>query len=709
MLISLSVAPEAAPTSREIQSIYFDSVSTFRTPAMVEGDTIAIFLRRNNATTIVSGDCDLGTLREASANLDTHTVALFTYKATAASLGIDVTLSGTFGVTCINVGSYDYDVSGVKTVESSGNRDFSTVTTTADNALVFYQSSQRASRSVAYTAEPSTVFDLPSKSICVDGGTDTSRTYIIYTREQATAGLSTAETEAETTFSRSTMLSAAFIPATVGTSLYAPEVYRADSNGTGKARSSTVTTFDVGRTGISVTLSASRKVGNYISGNDGAGDIWVLDEGSGVTVNSYTPAYTTSPRTKNGAMVNVPAMTESVSGTYVQGLDGLGTNSPAFNVSAQATVPIALSAGDTLIIANADSDTLSGDSYIEHYAVITVVGAVPWDDEFRPPYTWPTALGSKPTHRYSDITLGNLPSLTAQARPPQVETTRQVNQRFLFDPVVMWRRYALKGRNHKPTYSRDLLIQERDAHALCSSSLSAASKRELLIPIIQRGIDNYGVFRHGLGQGFTDLYESDGGHNAGRFGPIVFAGKMLGDTDMLNIQTNHPNTWQENDQTTFTTQAMVDFTQAGGWTDNLDFDEPYVQGMVDGNSLAYPMPEWLGDVSDGSSQYNAYWANTPSYYRLNGNHQAHQGQTLLFGSTVQTEWGHDAFWAYEARHRSIENYGTDPWILAGGGVSRYTMVGGAPAGSFNADTSEWSERMWDAHYVGTVYDYPWTP
>lgn len=110
-----------------------------------------------------------------------------------------------------------------------------------------------------------------------------------------------------------------------------------------------------------------------------------------------------------------------------------------------------------------------------------------------------------------------------------------------------------------PQYGRDYArVAGQDALLLCTD-IKAEQKETLLVDFVQVGIDLGGMIRAG-----HPGWEGFGGHGSGRKLPIVFAGLMLGDEQLANINRSFPTAhFGEDEQTAYGeawTGAKVVFT-----------------------------------------------------------------------------------------------------------------------------------------------------
>jgi hypothetical protein len=79
-------------------------------------------------------------------------------------------------------------------------------------------------------------------------------------------------------------------------------------------------------------------------------------------------------------------------------------------------------------------------------------------------------------------------------------------------------------------YGRDLSNEVGLGALMLNSDLPMEQKRKLMIGMIQLGIDNYAVIRQG------GNYKPNGGHQSGRLIPILMAGALLQNENLLTVR-----------------------------------------------------------------------------------------------------------------------------------------------------------------------------
>jgi hypothetical protein len=207
---------------------------------------------------------------------------------------------------------------------------------------------------------------------------------------------------------------------------------------------------------------------------------------------------------------------------------------------------------------------------------------------------------------------------------------------------------------------------------------------------VQLGIDNFGCVQNGV------QWHNDGGINAGRKWPVLFAGLVLNDSDMkaIGVKTgdylyevngygpeNPPPDYihfQEDDQTFYVTQEDID---------RIHIMHPslgYIPPQYSQSHLG--MPEWGIRHSTLPTIDNPEWT-TP--YREGTTADAWFGwalAVLMMEETAgaKTLWNHDVLFDYMDRHNAINNGEPDPF----GYTVPYEGTGG----------------MWDPVFVEYMWD-----
>ncbi len=709
--------PQDVIWASEFTSYSVANPRSITTPAVSQGDCIVFMVKASAgslAGTFVQGDFNIGTMRFASTTANGEAVACVTHvcpTTEAGGLNFQASLAADTGaekaIIAVNIGPHVFSSIAGTSDDGSGLYNFNTPTAPR-NAKVFWGHGHR-NGGVAFTASPTTPAKSTSPPYAAGGNFDSgdSSTFFYFVRTQAAPGTVASQSLTPGSYTTRKHFVATFTPQIVNPAPPAGK-YIADGNGAGIARTSTISSMVTD--GVTLNLSASRKVGNYISNNLQLGTLFIYDTGAGVTVSSHTGT---------AAWKNPTAIIEDANS---QPWVSVTTSGPGYDAGLLAATPISLVSGDVLVISVNQAVDGKG-SYVSKFVTVHVVGTIPYDDEFAPPYCWDASLGARPRFRFSDWNQGTrpLPSLAAQSNAPALATVDQTYNRRTIDLTNSWKNYTISASLHQPLYGRDMMEWEKDALAVICSDYTLEQKKPSLIGFLQRGIDTWGVYKTGKAQNAGSIwYKADGGQKAGRKLPIIFAGFMLGNNAMRDVDSIAALAdFQEDGMPFYVTQTIIDHTQNGGWDGGTQVPSgsgsaPYVQGMLDGQSLNYPMPDWCGKIYDDAftlASFNAHWDGHA--YRFNGFLNEEKDWTahvlLATAMNLETYWGGSALFDYVRRHNNIQRYGVDPWILAGGAVSRYTMVAGAPGAGDRAppsDSTGWAARMYWAH-INTTWPYPW--
>jgi hypothetical protein len=173
-------------------------------------------------------------------------------------------------------------------------------------------------------------------------------------------------------------------------------------------------------------------------------------------------------------------------------------------------------------------------------AILTCVAAPLAADAFRPAFCDREAK----TYYSRDLRRNLLPSLAVPEARPDV----RLHVRFTQRPWVATGFFGFEEPvENMPQYGRDFArVAGLDALILCTD-LPAAEKEALLVDYVQVGIDLGGMIRAG-----HPGWEGFGGHGSGRKLPIVFAGLLLGDDQLANVNRSFPRAhFGEDEQTAY--------------------------------------------------------------------------------------------------------------------------------------------------------------
>lgn len=379
----------------------------------------------------------------------------------------------------------------------------------------------------------------------------------------------------------------------------------------------------VSQFGITWTFSADRPVGQFANG-----DWWVVGPVTVVHISPNDPTPTDSTQI-HGTMINPQYNTtgkpnwNGIQGwdsrirdsTYVSSLN-IGRSLP-YTIQNAASVMTCKSILETAIGNNVQMDTV---------AILTVLPSAPPANSFRPPY-----IGTDKTVRWnkSQLDYTKLKSLPVVANTPPLAEVESYFEKAHIALGPSWSgTYLHPKSNDYPGYGREISHKAGAGALSLNLNYTAAQKEKLLVRMVQRGIDIYGVQAAGGG------WWPDGGHNHGRKFPMILAGTLLGDS---NILSRANGSFAEDGQHFYV--SMIDVTRlrkAGR--------EPYTSSMIG-------TPEWggnhLGQPEGDGSQWSV------PYRTLVG--VSNMGPILaarIMG--IQNQWNHPATFAYMDRFYSVE-------------------------------------------------------
>ncbi|OAD21126.1 hypothetical protein THIOM_003113, partial [Candidatus Thiomargarita nelsonii] len=172
---------------------------------------------------------------------------------------------------------------------------------------------------------------------------------------------------------------------------------------------------------------------------------------------------------------------------------------------------------------------------------------------FRPPYsgTDKTIYHNKDELDYSIITKPFLKRDEIETEPSLSDLERQFERPWI-DHINSWVSRYIHPEDNMPDYGREIAQAISDAALSLMLDYSNAEKETLLIRFVQLGIDLYGVAKAGGG------WIHYGGVMQGRKLPILMAGLLFNDANMLEIADAEKHfIFQEDQQTWFVQKEDV--------------------------------------------------------------------------------------------------------------------------------------------------------
>lgn len=299
---------------------------------------------------------------------------------------------------------------------------------------------------------------------------------------------------------------------------------------------------DITRGSFIWTLTGTPTDGTFVTG-----DPYVVDSGSGVELTARTPAPTgTGTDTRNGGMINPT----NPSNCGFDGRCGVAKSFAAFSDSynAEASYPITLNAGDTLLSAEsylpANASIGGGIEAMTEMQPLTVLGSNPGSGlAFRPP-----AIGTtKPLWLKSQVDYTKLPSLTPPIADPTTGSFPLFSSTtydgsyiwYTFGPMNVGNKYptsfgidTIRPKNNLTNYPAEStpILGQLGLCSLCDWGDGGTLQQTYANRLIQIGIDYYAMFLINP----TNL-SGGAGYGNGYLFPILYAGFMLDDEAMMSV------------------------------------------------------------------------------------------------------------------------------------------------------------------------------
>lgn len=370
---------------------------------------------------------------------------------------------------------------------------------------------------------------------------------------------------------------------------------------------------------------------DYPSGQFANGDYWVVGP---VKIVEISPrSETTDGRTINGSMIN-PAV-GSMQGYDSAAYADSGTfYSAALNVAlgVSAATPLTVPEGSSLI--SSISEPVAGNRpQLRAAAILTVLASAPPAGSFRPPY-----CGDDKTPYWNRSQL-DYSRLRSFPKPDSLRELAEVEgyfERPWLEQNTIWTGRYLHPTENQPDFGRDMANAIGEALISLQLDYTVAEKETLLIRLVQYGLDVYGVAKAG------GVWIPNGAHNQGRKMPLLLAGTVLSDGDILAYGDAAKHfIFQEDMQTWYVTEADVGRPVYAG-TDYVL--EPYIAADVG-------LPEW-GAKHAVEPFYDGRNWDAPSRLMSGRPMVGHALVAHLMG--LQSAWNWPAFFDYYDRFWEVE-------------------------------------------------------
>lgn len=457
------------------------------------------------------------------------------------------------------------------------------------------------------------------------------------------SGIIPAPSSQSSTASRSSLLSSSFLSSSsvsssvASTASFAAVIASSDSSSFSSVSSITSPVSTTNKISYYDDLIVFHFAQEYPYGRFANGDYWVHNYGNDVVIQSISPASVTEQeRTRHGTMVNPPDSTS-------QGYDSSPRDmayKPELNVDPGKTgAPLIVAAGSSVVKAiSMESD--AGRPIISDAVVLTVLSETPPENAFRPAYT---GVDKSIIATVADLDYTRLGHHPLVGGEPDIDQLAKGFERVWLEHCTQWVQRDIHLLNNMPAYGRDLA--NRSGSALISLQLDYTDqqKQKLLIGLVQYGLDIYGVALDG------GEWYANGGHNLGRKLPLLLAGYVLNDSNILAYADAEQHfIFQDDQQHFYVSQTEVDITHSSSWApDNRAEPVPYEQSDIG-------MAEWGIRHADRPTADNRAWGAT--YRNVNGFAQTkHIFAARLMG--VQDQWNWPAVFDYADRYYETESDG----------------------------------------------------
>jgi hypothetical protein len=331
------------------------------------------------------------------------------------------------------------------------------------------------------------------------------------------------------------------------------------------------TTTSISQYGITWTFANPVRYGQFVNG-----DYWVVDSGNGVSISSISPAFTTSPRAMNGAMVDPVTGWSSPQGYD----DNHGSYSATVNVA--INMPLVLHGNQSLVsVASNAIPQNNGKQYINTTAILTSVTSAPASGSLRPGISGTT----KTIHNISEIDYSKLAKLPI----PSGQSITIANYTTILQPPFLLHSDAetndylhSSAAGNLPYYYYPPVFAE--AALILNLDYDNSIKQPLLINYIQQAIDMYSYYEAG-GRVYPD-----GGENLGRKLPILFAGTVLNYAPMVNMMAKTGTYIYSNGHGPYTTKPSdyVSFPEDGKVFYVTQDDVNITSGTMYDNNVSCP-------------------------------------------------------------------------------------------------------------------------
>jgi hypothetical protein len=499
-----------------------------------------------------------------------------------------------------------------------------------------------------------------------------------------------------------TSISTSWTPATGGTDPVTSVLQKRRYVTPPGATSDTITQY-----GITWTFDREYPVGQYVTG-----DWWVVGP---VTITDISPLPVADTTTswsgedegqgtgRNGSVLN-PRFTD------VFGYDSrIRSPSSRYSGLLCKVPPFALSPGDSLVSTTSYASKTSY-TWVENAAVLTCVDSRQSETKFRPPYCRATRVSASASDTLlfdsSAINWSLLPKLsrTPVSNIPTLSTSIAKVSRPQIDCYSSYIGGDCAPKANQQPYGREMADDIAEVALQLTLDYTNEQLSPALIGMIQIGIDHWGTVQDG------GYWVADGVIWPGRKFPILFAGKMLGETfnpslkigsGLYRFHEDGQTYYYDDDSLPATTNAS--FGSPGAYTCKGQKGWIGIAGggaggialwrAKDNTSYGYVLHEHM-DVANWADNTTDYHDKQEQYRRDGSIRFIGMGLSgIIMG--LKSTWNHDAFFDYCDRWMTEDDSDAYTAYFARYGINQWTTP-------FRQGTSSslFTNSMW-ANYRGS--------
>lgn len=383
-------------------------------------------------------------------------------------------------------------------------------------------------------------------------------------------------------------------------------------------RAEVVEVDSISQYGITWTFDKPVRAGRFVTG-----DWWVIGPVKIIKIDPPTADGL------NGSMVNPQYSNRQgydrriVNGKYIENLN------VAIGISGEK--PLTVQPNSSLISSRSRSDT-KGRPYVQGMSMLTVLEEVPPQGAFRPFYI---GDGKRAIPATADqLKRDRLKKLPPIDSAPDIDKVLEGVKRPWIDHVNnnYQAQYQLPADN-MPNYGQPIAELTSTATLLLNLDLPQEKKEPLMIAMVQIGLDLQAITSANKGR-----FSGGGGHNSGRKLPIVLAGHLLDNKEMLSTDAQ----FAEDTQTYF----------GKGWTGATAlWSSNHVDRSMEDHEHLHPS-QWTvdgrGKPGDPKKNSNSHH-RSESYRRANSSHTFVGSALAARIMGLEEAWNHPALFAYVER------------------------------------------------------------